>query len=152
MELELSEIITWEQEPENNGNLETEGDLPPEYCHYKDEGCELADSCLNCPFLQCIYDEPGGKQHWLKKARDKKIARLFRSEGMGVKELASIFGLSQRTIQRALSNSLKALRSQSHRGNGQCNSTKELQSAATTPLLPIHSYMVKNSAHKVDIK
>ena len=41
--------------------LETEADLPPEYCHYKDEGCELAKSCLNCPFPGCIYDEPGGK-------------------------------------------------------------------------------------------
>lgn len=152
MELELSEIITWEQEPENDGNSETEEDLPPEYCHYKDEGCELADSCLNCPFLQCIYDEPGGRQHWLKKARDKEIARLFRSEGMGVKELASIFGLSQRTIQRALSNSLKALRSQSHRVNGQHKFTEELPSTATTPLLPLHSCRVKNSAGKVDIK
>ena len=24
-------------------------DLPPEYCHYRDNGCDLADSCLNCP-------------------------------------------------------------------------------------------------------
>ncbi|MFC1846997.1 hypothetical protein ACFLYS_02940 [Chloroflexota bacterium] len=36
--------------------LETELDLPLEYCHYKDEDCELAISCLNCPFPGCIYD------------------------------------------------------------------------------------------------
>ena len=29
-------------------------DLPPEYCHYRDEGCDLADSCLNCPLPRCI--------------------------------------------------------------------------------------------------
>ena len=82
----------------------TELDLPPEYCRYKDEGCELAESCLNCPFPSCIYDEPGGKQHLLKRQRDREIVRLFKKEGKGVKELAAIFGISQRTVQRALKN------------------------------------------------
>ncbi len=36
-------------------------DLPPEYCQYRDDGCELAGSCLKCPFKRCIHDEPGGK-------------------------------------------------------------------------------------------
>ena len=84
--------------------LETEADLPPEYCHYKDEGCELAKSCLNCPFPGCIYDEPGGKQRLLKRQRDREIVRLFKQEKKGVKELAVIFGISQRTVQRALKN------------------------------------------------
>jgi len=79
-----------------------ETDLPPEHCHYRDEGCELAESCLNCPFTKCIYDEPGGKQRWLKKLRAREIARLFIIDGKGVKELAQIFGISQRTVQRAL--------------------------------------------------
>ena len=79
-----------------------ETDLPPEYCHYKDEGCEPAKSCLNCPFPRCIHDEPGGKQHFLKQQRDRQIVRLYRKEDKGVKELASIFGISQRTVQRAL--------------------------------------------------
>ena len=81
---------------------ENEPDLPPEYCHYRDEGCEFSDSCLNCPFLQCLYDEPRGKQRWLKELRDKQIAKLLSGGGWGVKELALLFGLSQRTIQRAL--------------------------------------------------
>ena len=81
-------------------------DLPPEYCHYRDEGCEFAGSCLNCPFPRCIYDEPGGKQHWLKKLRAREMARLFTTEGRGIKELALMFGVSQRTVQRALKNTL----------------------------------------------
>jgi len=89
--------------PEDQHN---ELDLPPEYCHYRDDGCEFADSCLNCPFAKCIYDEPGGRQRWLKRQRDRQIARLFTVEGKGVKELALMFGLSQRTVQRALKNSL----------------------------------------------
>ena len=77
-------------------------DLLPEYCHYQDGGCEFASSCLNCPFPQCIYDQPWGRQRWLKKLRAGEIIRLFAVEGKGVKELATMFGVSQRTIQRAL--------------------------------------------------
>lgn len=77
-------------------------DLPPEYCRYRDEGCELADSCLHCPFPGCIYDQPGGKRRWLKRLRDREMVRLFTTEGKGIKELARGFGVSQRTVQRAL--------------------------------------------------
>ena len=93
---------TFGKEEDISDDPEVELDLPPEYCHYQDEGCELAGSCLNCPFPECIYDEPGGKQRWLKKLRYGEMARLFTAEGKGVKELALIFGVSQRTVQRAL--------------------------------------------------
>ena len=77
-------------------------DLPPEFCHYRDEGCELADSCLTCPLPVCIYEEPGGKRRLLKRRRDREMGRQFTEEGKRVKELAQIFGVSQRTVQRAL--------------------------------------------------
>jgi hypothetical protein len=85
-----------------SGNPKNEYDLLPEYCHYRDEGCDLADSCLNCPFPECIYDQPGGKQRWLKRMRDREMTRLYTTEGKGAKELALMFGVSQRTVQRAL--------------------------------------------------
>ena len=103
-ELFLEEVTN--EEVTNN-----ERDLPPEYCHYKDEGCELADSCLSCSFPHCVYDESGGRQRWLKQWRDSEIVRLFSREGRGVKELALIFGVSPRTIQRALKRSLERARS-----------------------------------------
>jgi len=81
---------------------EIEYDLPPEYCRYRDEGCEFSDSCLDCPFPTCIYDEPGGRQHRLKSSRDKQMQSLFSSGGKEVKELALMFGVSQRTVQRAI--------------------------------------------------
>ena len=124
MELELSEISVWEPELLKEPPSEIESDLPPEYCHYRDEGCELSDSCLNCPFPQCIHDEPGGRQHWLNKLRDREIARLFSREGRGVKELASMFGLSRRTIQRALRSSLSTLASCSYQGEAGHGSAK----------------------------
>ena len=79
-----------------------QADHRPEFCSYRDEGCELADSCLNCPFDRCIYDEPGGKQVWMRRLRDREIARLHISEGKKVKELSEMFGVSERTVQRAL--------------------------------------------------
>ena len=85
-------------------------DLPPEFCHYRDEGCDLANSCLNCPLPKCVYDEHGGKQRWLKKWRAKEMARLFITGGKGIKELALMFGVSQRTVQRALKVALGDLR------------------------------------------
>ncbi len=95
MELERSNAIAPRE-------TELELDLHPEYCQYHDEGCELADSCLHCPFTRCIYDEPGGKQRWLKGWRDREMARLFTTKGKGIKELALMFGVSPRTVQRAL--------------------------------------------------
>ena len=90
-------------------DLSDELDLPPEYHHYQDEGCEVAtaylgrqSSCLNCPFSKCIYDQHGGKQRWLKRLRDEEMVRLFTTEAKKIKELALIFGVSQRTVQRAL--------------------------------------------------
>jgi len=97
----------WEAETFDEENIsESEPDLPPEYCHYRDEGCDLAESCLDCPFPQCIYEQPRGRQSWLKKQRDREMVRLFNNEGKEVKELALLFGVSQRTVQRALGNTL----------------------------------------------
>jgi len=80
----------------------TERDLPPEFCRYHDEGCEFADSCLNCPLPLCVHDEPGGRQRLLKRQRGCDMARMYTTGGKGIKELAEIFNVSQRTVQRAL--------------------------------------------------
>jgi hypothetical protein len=77
-------------------------DLPPEYCQYQDSGCEFAPSCLNCPLPVCIYDEPGGRQRLLKKRRAAEMAQLFINEGKNIKEVAQIYSVSTRTVQRAL--------------------------------------------------
>ena len=119
MESELSEMGALKPRLSKEDSSGIEPDFLPEYCHYRDEGCDLADSCLTCPFPQCIYDKPGGRQHWLKELRDREITRLFISEGKGVKELASMFGVSQRTIQRALKSSLSTFPSRSYRKEGE---------------------------------
>ena len=101
MDLTTRETGDDEPGPDKEEARQNDLDLPPEYCHYRDEGCEFATSCLNCPFPQCLYDEPRGRQRWLKDSRNREINRLF-DGGWGVKELAQLFGVSKRTIQRAL--------------------------------------------------
>jgi DNA-binding CsgD family transcriptional regulator len=94
---------------------ESDLDLLPEYCHYQDDGCEFADSCLNCPFPDCIYAQPGGRQQWLKSLRDQEVLKLH-SQGKSVKELAEMFGLSSRTIQRILKRDRDSLKNQGFGG------------------------------------
>jgi len=76
-------------------------DLLPEEFPYQDEGCELFPSCLNCPFPNCLEEEPWGKERFLKIRRAERMLELKR-EGKSVKEIARIFEVSPRTVQRWL--------------------------------------------------
>jgi len=67
----------------------------------RDTGCEFAPSCFNCPFEVCVYEYPGGKKAWLKKERNKSIKEL-RQKGKSTKELAEMFKVGVRAIQRVL--------------------------------------------------
>jgi len=85
-------------------------DLPEENLleHYRDEGCELAPSCLNCPFPSCMEDMPRGRQRQRKEMRNREIFRSY-TQGEGVKQIAQRFRVSQRTVQRALKERQKVL-------------------------------------------
>ncbi len=85
-----------------NEHYELTDDGLPENYHYRDEGCAIAPSCLNCPLPVCIYDIPRGKQKHLKEIRDCEIRRLFLEEGKDAEQIAQLFGVSKRTVQRAL--------------------------------------------------
>jgi hypothetical protein len=71
----------------------------PENAHYPDDGCDLAPSCLTCPFVACRYDIPGGKRALLNGYRDKAIASL-RQNGKAVPVVAELLGVSVRTVVR----------------------------------------------------
>ena len=76
-------------------------DLLPEEFPYDDRGCELFPSCLNCPFPNCIKEEPWGKEKFLKRRRAERMVEL-RGQGKSVTEIARIFEVSPRTVQRWL--------------------------------------------------
>lgn len=73
----------------------------PENCQYQDEGCELADSCLNCPFQHCVFESWGGKWRLKKARRNREIVNKAES-GFTIRELAATYHVSRRTVQRVL--------------------------------------------------
>jgi len=56
----------------------SELDLLPEEVDWRDEGCELFSSCLNCPLPRCIEEELRGKQRLRMPARARRMAELNR--------------------------------------------------------------------------
>jgi len=82
--------------------LSIELDLLPEHLHYRDEGCGMSPSCLACPLARCIYDTPHGKQALLKRRRNNEMERVYREERLSYREMARLFKVSKRTVQRVL--------------------------------------------------
>lgn len=77
-------------------------DSVPEETHYRDTGCEVSPSCLRCPLPACVYDQPVADRHAARRDRDAEIRRLYHERGADVTGLAKRFGVSRRTIHRAL--------------------------------------------------
>ena len=78
--------------------FETIEDLLPEHVRYRDEGCDLFPSCLNCPLPQCRYDGPERRQV-VKELRNEEVIRLH-DEGETISQLAQRYQVSTRTIYR----------------------------------------------------
>jgi hypothetical protein len=77
-------------------------DALPENTAYADTGCDLYPSCLRCPLPRCRYEEPGGAPAMLRLGRNASISRLANQQGLGVDQIAQMFGLSRRTVFRVL--------------------------------------------------
>ena len=71
------------------------------------DGCEAAESCLECPLDRCMHDVLGGRRRYLRERRDALIGGLYR-RGKGSREIAREMGVSQRTIQRTLRRQFEA--------------------------------------------
>ncbi|MDA1279649.1 MAG: helix-turn-helix domain containing protein [Chloroflexi bacterium] len=74
-------------------------DTLPENTRYKDDGCDVSDTCLNCPLPLCKYDDPGWLQRESRRTRDDEIFQL-REERVPVAEISRRFGISTRTVHR----------------------------------------------------
>ncbi len=77
-------------------------DALPEHITYRDEGCELAPRCLECPLPRCKYDEPGGARRLRVETRDEALVAAWRRERLSVNELAHRYGISRRSVFRIL--------------------------------------------------
>ena len=78
-------------------------DILPDDINWRDRGCEFFPACLNCPLPKCLEDEPRGQQRLRMAARKRRMVEL-RQVGKSVREIAGLFGVSKRTVQRALQN------------------------------------------------
>lgn len=78
-----------------------ESDLPPEFCQYRDEGCEVEPSCLSCHLPRCIHDDPARSRELKHRRRDDEV-RWAHKTGANVAALARRFQISRRTVYRIL--------------------------------------------------
>ncbi len=79
-------------------------DLPPEFCQYRDEGCDVEPSCLACQLPRCIHDEPSQSRRLKHRQRDNEIRRAYR-QGSPIPGLIQRFHISRRTVYRILQRS-----------------------------------------------
>ena len=59
-------------------------------------------SCLECPLPRCRFDDPAWYQAYRLRERDEEIAWAYQYENLHVFEVATRFGISVRTVHRAL--------------------------------------------------
>ena len=77
-------------------------DILPESYPYRDDGCEVSPSCLRCPLPVCKYDDPGRERREERNRRDEEILGARERERLSATELARRFGVSERTVFRAV--------------------------------------------------
>ena len=92
-------------------------DLLPEEIDWRDEGCSVFPSCLSCPLPRCLEEQPRGQQRLRMTARNERMVELRRG-GKSVSQIADLFGVSQRTVQRALKSQKPKVKSQK---TGRCH-------------------------------
>ena len=72
-------------------------DVPPQFRHYRDEGCELSGRCLECPFPKCLEEVFRGKNRMRRQLRAEEMFALHSYGGRNIAQLASLFGVSRHT-------------------------------------------------------
>jgi hypothetical protein len=68
-----------------------------EIAHWRDDGCEIAPKCLECPLPACRYDLPPKRAGALM--REAQLRALL-AEGLTPDEAAVKMGVSRRTVFR----------------------------------------------------
>ena len=86
-------------------------DILPENGNYRDTGCHLHPSCLRCPRLLCIYDDPqiNDRDLFIQERRAEIMRRL--GAGEPVVHVAAQLGISTRTVHRTMQRNLESERS-----------------------------------------
>ena len=84
-------------------------DSTPEYCLYEDTGCEISDSCLNCPLPRCKHDDPVWYEKTRRLAKDWKMVSAILQEQLTAEEAAERFSITIRTVFRRMERCREAM-------------------------------------------
>ena len=116
-------------------------DMLPDGVPYRDTGCEINPSCLRCPLARCQFDEPESERRKLIiDARDREIAFIRRRHGATIKDLASAYGLTRRTVFRIIAERRASEGSEKRdAGNGTRDKAMSSPSRDQVGLLPPNS-------------
>ena len=123
-------------------------DTLPENTRYSDDGCEVSNSCFNCPLVMCKFDDPGWLRREDRGQRDDEIFRL-RKVGISVSELARQFRVSTRTVHRIIQRGGGSESAASEADGGPALSLKELDERSVIrrrTMLPSLSMGLQRSA------
>ena len=82
--------------------------------HYEDNGCEVAETCLECPLPRCKFDDMEWFGKYRRLARDLRITSIIDEEGLSIADAAQRFSITPRTVFRVLSRSREAMRELTH--------------------------------------
>ena len=74
----------------------------PRIEYYEDTGCEVAESCLDCPLPRCKYDDMAWFARYRRMAKDFRIVQAIEAENLSVEEAAARFCIDKRTVFRIL--------------------------------------------------
>ena len=69
---------------------------------YDDTGCEVADSCLECPLSRCKFDDMQWFIKYRRMARELRMAADIYDEGLSIAQAAERFSVTPRTVLRVL--------------------------------------------------
>ena len=84
-------------------------DSVPEFCFYEDTGCEISDSCLNCPLPRCKHDDPVWYEKNRRLAKDWKMVSTVLQEQLTAEEAAERFSITIRTVFRRMERCKEAM-------------------------------------------
>lgn len=80
----------------------TRRDGLPENIDFYDTGCEVSQSCLECPLEWCRYDLPDNLRTYRSAEREMEAKRLRNDENASIDEIAATMRISRRTVFRML--------------------------------------------------
>lgn len=118
------------------------GDSLPEFTRYRDDGCEVNESCLTCPLPRCRYEEPGGLRAILNEVRDNEII-VLRGRGVSVDAIADRFSVSRRTVFRVLGSANDQSREEARRRKA----AEDFEPIPIRPIQPAYDEEMRREAN-----